>query len=152
MRTPLSLLACIGALALVSVGCSGPEKKLGRGMNNMTEFTRLGEIRRSMEQAALWDGTELAYTTGFFRGFNRSMARTLVGAFEVLTFPIPGYDPYLKPGNRLIPDITVDPTYPDSFRPRLLADPSFTPDATLGFGGGDIAPFSPGSRFRIFDY
>jgi len=34
----------------------------------------------------------------------------------------------------------------------LLEDPTFGPDAALGFSGGDIAPIFPGSRFRIFDY
>lgn len=124
-------------------GCAGPERKLGRGINNVTEFARFGEIRRSMEQTALWDNTEMAYTTGVFRGFNRSVARTAVGAYEILTFPIPGYDPVFLPEN---------PVYPDSYRPNLIADPTFGPDAALGFSGGDVAPMIMGSRFRIFDY
>ena len=44
------------------------------------------------------------------------------------------------------------PVYPDSYTPNLIADPSFGPDASLGFSGGDVAPFIPGSRFRVFDY
>jgi hypothetical protein len=27
----------------------------------------------------------------------------------------------------------------------------FATDTNLGFSGGDVAPFIPGSRFRIFD-
>lgn len=137
---------------MFATGCAGPEQKLGRGMNNLTEVFRLGEIRRSMEDSALWEGSDAAYTRGFLKGFNRTMARTVVGAFEVLTFPFPGYEPYLKPGNEFFPDITVDPVYPDSYKPHMLADPAFSPDANLGFSGGDVAPFAPGSRFRIFDY
>jgi putative exosortase-associated protein (TIGR04073 family) len=143
MRISSSLFAALSAVSLFAVGCAGPEQKLGRGMNNMTEFARMGEIRRSMEQTALWDNTDAAYTTGVMRGVNRSLARTAVGAYEVVTFPLPPYDPIFLPAN---------PVYPDSFRPRLLADPTFGPDAALGFSGGDVAPMVPGSRFRIFDY
>jgi putative exosortase-associated protein (TIGR04073 family) len=103
----------------------------------------MGELRRAMEQTALWENTDAAYTTGFIRGVNRTLARTAVGVYEVATFPIPSYDPIFLPEY---------PVYPDSFRPRLIADPTFGPDASLGFSGGDIAPMIPGSRFRIFDY
>lgn len=143
MRKIFVMVAVAGFAALFATGCAGPEEKLGRGINNMTEFTRLGEIRRSMEQTAVWDGTEQAYTTGFIRGFNRSLARTAVGVYEVVTFPIPSYDPVFLPEN---------PVYPDSYAPKLLADPTFSPDASLGFSGGDVAPMIPGSRFSIYDY
>lgn len=116
---------------------------MGRGINNATEFLRLGEIRRSMEQTALWDGNEVGYTTGFLRGFNRSLVRTGVGLYEIVTAPFPSYDPHLLPEN---------PVFPDSYRPKLIADPTFAPDGALGFSGGDVAPMIPGSRFRIFDY
>jgi len=134
------------------VGCKGPEKKLSRGITNATEFARLGELRRSIEQKALWDGPEAGYTAGFIHGFNRSVVRTLVGVYEVVTFPVPSYEPWLKPGNRLYPDATVGPAYPDNFRPNWMADSLFETDTLLGFSGGDTAPFVPGSRFRIFDY
>jgi len=49
-------------------GCAGPEKKLGRGLNNITEFVRLGEIQRSIEQTALWEGPRTAFTTGPYSG------------------------------------------------------------------------------------
>jgi putative exosortase-associated protein (TIGR04073 family) len=143
MRTSFSLLAVLGAVTLMAAGCAGPERKFGRGMLNVTEFTRMGEIRRSMEQTALWENKEGAYTTGFMHGFNRSLARTAVGAYEVVTAPFPPYDPVFLPEY---------PVYPDSYRPRLIADPTFGPDADLGFSGGDVAPMLPGSRFRIFDY
>ncbi len=139
-------------LLLINSGCAGPEQKLGRGVNNLSEFTRMGEIRRSVEQSALYGPNEVAYTSGFFKGFNRSVARTVVGAFEILTFPIPSYEPYLKPGNYLIPDISEHPVYPDSYKPRLITDSAFETDTQMGFTGGDIAPLVPGSRFRIFDY
>jgi putative exosortase-associated protein (TIGR04073 family) len=145
MRRFLSLTLGVAAIGLFATGCAGPEKKFGRGMNNVTEFARLGEIRRSMEQTAIWEGTDKAYTLGFMRGLNRSLARTAVGAFEVLTFPIPtpDYEPYFFP---------TDPDYPDADKPNFIADPSWSPDSALGFSGGDIAPMIPGSRFRVYDY
>src|SRR3989442_5765417 len=97
----------IAVCVAVVTGCAGPEKKLGRGLNNVLEFTRGGEIRRSMEQTALWDGTDAAYTTGFIRGFNRSVARTFVGAVEGLTFPVPPYDALYTSTNATYPDCSV---------------------------------------------
>jgi len=152
MRSKLSLFAAAALVAALSVGCAGPEKKLGRGINNVTEFARLGELRRSVEQTALQDGAAVGYTTGFLRGINRSVIRTAVGAFEVVTFPIPSYDPYLAPGCPLMPDASVKPVWPDSYEPHLISDTTFEPDAALGFSGGDMMPFVPGSRFRVFDY
>src|SRR3954462_6659177 len=101
MRRFLSLAVGLPAIGFLATGCAGPEKKFSRGINNVTEFARLGEIRRSMEQTALWEGPEAAYTTGFFHGVNRSLARTAVGAFEIVTFPIPlpNYDPIFLPAN-----------------------------------------------------
>ena len=143
MRIKFGWLSAVTVAGLFLSGCAGPERKLGRGINNVTEFARMGEIRRSMEQTALWDNTDAAYTTGVIRGINRSLARTAVGAYEIITFPIPTYDPIFLPEN---------PVYPDSYQPALIADPTFGPDAALGFSGGDVAPMVPGSRFRIFDY
>ena len=151
--------------AAVVAGCAGPEKKLGRGLNNMLEFTRGGELRRSMEQTALWDGTDAAYTTGFIRGFNRSVARTFVGAVEVLTFPVPPYDALYTSTNAIYPDFSVrnskypwggiilpeNPVYPANYQPSLLSDSIFDTDTSLGFSGGDVLPMFPGSRFHIFD-
>ena len=137
-------MAALSVLAAgLFAGCAGPEQKLGRGINNVTEFARMGEIRRSVEQTAIWESTDQAYTTGFIRGVNRSLARTAVGAFEIVSFPFPPFDPIFLPS---------DPVYPDSYRPSLIADPTFGADANLGFSGGDIAPMVPGSRFRVFDY
>ncbi len=138
--------------ALVLVGCTGPgmhgpERKFGRGINNMTELVRGGEMRRSLEQTALFRGPDVAYTTGFVHGLNRSLARTFVGVYEVVTFPIPN-----GPGKDYSPIITPEnPVYPASYKPGLIADQTFATDANLGFSGGDVAPFIPGSRFRVFD-
>ncbi len=167
MRISISLLTTVSALTLLSLGCAGPEQKLGRGLNNMAEITRMGEMRRSIEQTALWEGADTAYTAGFFRGFNRGLARTAIGVFEVLTFPFPTptYGPLFTPKGPLYPDYSTrtyifpfgglalpeHPVYPDSYRPGLIEDSIFFTDTSLGFSGGDIAPMIPGSRFRIFE-
>jgi putative exosortase-associated protein (TIGR04073 family) len=139
-------LALVAIVALTSFGCARSEQKFGRGVRNMTEFARMGEIRRSVEQTALFDSPDMAYTTGFIEGFNKSLARTGVGIYEVLTAPFPPYDPVFTD---YIPE---HPQYPDSHRPQMLADPTVGPDTYLGFSGGAIAPMVPGSRFRIFDF
>ena len=145
MRKSFPLLGAVVLTGLLAAGCAGPEKKLGRGLNNMFEIVRMGEMRRTVEQTAVFDSPDTAYSTGVIRGLNRSLARVGVGLYEVATFPIPSYDPictaYLKP----------NPAYPDNFKPGLLEDSSFATDTTIGFSGGDIMPFIPGSRFRVFD-
>lgn len=149
MRRTSSLLSivAVAAVAVLATGCAGPEKKFGRGLADITEPIRLGEFRRTMEQTAIVDGPDVSYTRGFISGINKTIARAAVGAYEVVTFPIPDhhfkdYEPLLHP---------VNPVYPDSYTPRLLADPMYQPDSTLGFASGDVAPWLPGSRFRIFD-
>ena len=97
MRKFISSTVATLAIGIFATGCAGPEQKLGRGFNNLTELTRMGEIRRSMEQTALWEGTDKAYTTGVIRGFNRSLARTGVGLYEIVTFPFPTYEPIFLP-------------------------------------------------------
>jgi putative exosortase-associated protein (TIGR04073 family) len=144
MRNIFSLLAVLAVAAFAS-GCANMENKLGRGFRNSTEFVRLGDIRRSMEQAALLESPEIAYTSGAIRGFNRSLFRTGVGIYEIVTFPLPPYRPVFV--NYLPPE----PVYPDCFRPGMVADSSFATDTSLGFSGGDVAPFIPGSRFKIFE-
>ncbi len=145
MRKTLPLLAVVALAGLMATGCANTERKFGRGISNMMEPIRLGELRRSMEQAALFDGPDAGYSTGFFRGLNRTLARTGVGVYEVVTAPLPPYDPvlttYLAPG----------PVYPDSYHPGLVEDSTFSTDTNLGYSGGDIMPFIPGNRFSIFD-
>jgi putative exosortase-associated protein (TIGR04073 family) len=136
--SPLSVLA-VTALALS--GCQSAEKKLGRGINNLTEPFRMGEMNRSIEQSSLWDGPGVGGARGAIHGFNRTVGRTVVGAFEVLTFPLPS-DPYILP---------VAPVYPDSYKPGSIDTPTLRTDTNLGIGGGEVAPMFPGSRFRVFD-
>ena len=40
-------------MPLFAAGCTGPEQKLGRGLDNTFEIVRWGELRRSVEQNAV---------------------------------------------------------------------------------------------------
>jgi hypothetical protein len=102
-------------VALLGVGCAGPEQKLGRGMSNAGEIVRLNEMQRSIEQGGVFYGTD----TGIH----------------------PIWTSYLAPM----------PEYTDSYKPRKWDEPVFFTDDSLGFSGGDIAPWIPGSRFHVFD-
>lgn len=132
------------AAALFAAGCAGPEQKLGRGLSNTFEVVRWGELRHSVEQEAVLGAPGSGYY-GFIHGFDRSVQRTGLGLYEVVTFPVPSYKPALA--NRFSPD----PVFPESYKPDHLSDPLFDTDTDTGFSGGDVAPFIPGSRFQIFD-
>jgi len=142
MRNVISLLALA---ALFTSGCAGPEQKFGRGMSNTFEIVRAGEMRRSIEQTAVFESPSAGYTVGAVRGLNRTLARTGLGLYEIVTAPFPPYHPiwtsYLSPG----------PVYPESYKPGLISDSTFDTDTYTGFSGGDVAPYIPGSRFRVFD-
>jgi len=134
------------AVALLATGCTGPEQKLGRGLNNSFEVIRWGEWRRSVEQNTVEPLPGTGYF-GFIHGFDRSLERTGLGIFETVTFPIPmpDYQPiftkYFAP----------DPVFPMSYKPGIVSDALFDTDTYTGFSGGDVAPWVPGSRFSIFD-
>jgi len=145
MRNRLTFLAALVVGGALLAGCAKTEKKLGRGMSNSFEIVRLGEMRRTVEQTAIFEGADVGYTYGLMHGLNRSLARTGIGFYEILTCPFPSYD---QPFADSFPPGTV---FPDNYRPTLVEDPSFSTDTNLGFSGGDLTPFVPGSRFRVFD-
>ena len=145
MRNIFSFLATLVIAGALTSGCSSAQKKLGRGLSNMGEPVRLGEMRRSIEQPALFDRPGGHYATGFVRGTCKTFARMGIGVYEVVTFPFPSYDPvctdYLSPNC----------VYPDNYRPDILDDSLFATDSEMGFSGIDVVPFVPGSRFKIFN-
>lgn len=147
MLKKFTIFLSLAAISFVVAGCEGPEEKLGRGLNNLAEFGRGGEFRRSFEQASIFGAPADGPTTGIIHGLDRTVERTFAGAYEVLTFPVPNH----SPGNYGPVFFPADPVYPDSYKPNWLADTTLSPDTSLGFSGGDLAPMIPGSRFRIFD-
>jgi putative exosortase-associated protein (TIGR04073 family) len=145
MRYNLPLLSALAMIGALATGCANVEDKFGRGMSNSYEIIRGGEMRRSVEDTMIFESPQAAYTTGVVRGFDRTIARTGIGIFEMVTAPLPPYHPlftdYLSPG----------PVYPDSYTPRRLSDAGTSTDSQSGFDGGDVAPMIPGSRFHIFN-
>ena len=162
MRIAFSFLAVVVVAGLT--GCAGPEQKFGRGVSNLGEIARGGEMRRAKEQTGLWDGPSQG-PTGFARGFTRTMARTGVGIYEVVTFPLPPYRPVFVQKAPLYPDASVKtrnpawgglelsekPVYPSSFSPIFPFTGVFDTDRQLGFSGGAVAPWLPGNRFSVLD-
>jgi len=141
MRSHLKPVCLLVTAAAALVGCTSAEQKLGRGLNNMSEPFRMGELQRSYEQGALFGGANGA-TVGVVKGINRTIGRTVVGVVEVLSFPIPS-DPYIKADGKV---------YPDSYKPSGLgASTILSTDNSLGFESSDVAPNIPGSRFRVID-
>lgn len=152
MRNFIFTLVGSAALAVLATGCAGPEQKLGRGINNSLEVFRGGEMRRSIEQTTVFDCPEAGYTTGLIRGVNRTLARTGLGWWEILTFPFPNHSPssYDAIATR---SLAASPVYPDSYRPGVLGgDTTLETDSNVGMSTGDVAPMIPGSRFTIFGH
>lgn len=153
MRKIIFPLAAI-AVALIAVGCEGPEQKLGRGLSNTFEIVRWGELRRSVELNGVEPIPSFGYY-GFVHGFDRSIERTGLGIAEVVTFPIPTptYAPMAPkfydhaPGDDRV---DADPVQPSSYTPGHISDAIFDTDTFTGFSGGDVAPWAPGSRFSIW--
>jgi putative exosortase-associated protein (TIGR04073 family) len=136
----------VAALATAGVtGCSGPEHKLSRGLDNTFELVRWGDMRRSAEQGAVFSSPDISYSYGVVHGFDQSICRAGLGIYEVVTFPFPAYHPVCT--NK----VPINPQYPDSYRPNLISGSTFDTCTYSGYGGGDIAPMFPGSRFSIFD-
>ena len=144
MRISFSLLAAAATVALFSVGCAGPEQKMGRGVSNTLNVVNMGELNRGVEQSALLGTPGPGYAPGFFHGLNQTLARTGMGIYEIVTFPFPPYHPVMTK--------YVSPTqgYPDSYKPGIIDGPVFQTDTYFGFSGGDEFPFIPGSRFAVF--
>jgi putative exosortase-associated protein (TIGR04073 family) len=144
MRNALSLFGLLAIIAVVTPGCSGPEEKLGRGVRNTADIVRMGELRTSVEQTGVWDGPADACTTGVVKGVDKTLARTGLGIYEVITFPIPPYHPiwtkYLSP----------EPSQPDNYVSSLPSGPLYATDHYTGFSGGSAFGWVPGSQFNVF--
>jgi putative exosortase-associated protein (TIGR04073 family) len=144
MRQLIFALAVVASAAALT-GCTGPERKLARGIDNTMEIVRWGDMRRSVEQEGVFSGPDYTYTYGSIHGFDQSVSRIGLGLYEIVTFPIPSYNPVLTS------KVPALPQSPESFKPGLMDDTIFNTDTYTGFSGGDVAPFIPGSRFKIFD-
>jgi hypothetical protein len=145
MAKSFSILGAVVLLAVLAAGCAGPEKKFGRGINNVYEPIRLAEMRRSIEQGALAKPNDINYHTGVIRGFNKHSP----GRASASTRSSPRRS---RPMIRFSPITCAESQYPDSLQARLFEDSTFR----HGYfhrvqRRRSVAPFIPGSRFRVFD-
>jgi putative exosortase-associated protein (TIGR04073 family) len=148
MRNVTSLFALAALAALFTAGCAGPEERLGSGFTNLTEFARMGEIDRSIEQTAVFNAPDYNYATGFIHGFDQSVYRTTMGVYQIVTFPAGNLLTQSDFDKKYVPQGVV---HPDSYRPALADAPVFQTDTYFGFSGGNVAPFIPGNQFSIFE-
>ena len=96
------LLAVLLMAVLVAPGyCYGPVEKLSRGISNI--FTFPCEIPYQISETNKQNGLPAAIGYGTLKGIFYSVARLLVGGYEVITFPIPA------PGN--FEPILTDPEF-----------------------------------------
>ena len=144
MRKLIFLFAAVVSVAGLT-GCAGPQRKLARGWDNTMELVRWGDMRQSVEQEAVFSGPDYTYSYGVIHGFGQSIGRAGLGVYEIVTFPIPSYNPVCTT------KIPAHPQCPDNYKPGLINDPLFGTDTYTGYSGGDIAPIIPGSRFKVFD-
>ena len=57
----------------------------------------------------------------------------------------------ISTGIRTLPGMPEKPVFPDSYKPGLPGNSIFDTDTLVGFSGGDVAPWFPGSRFTTLD-
>ncbi len=158
MRKLLFLVAIAATTASIT-GCQGPEQKLSRGLGNTMEVVRWGDMRRNIEQGAVFTSPNINYSYGVIHGFDQSVKRIGLGVVETATFFIPNPHSANSTQNAhwdynsplCTNSVPATPQYPDSYRPGLISSSTFDTDTYTGFSGGDVAPFVPGSRFEIFD-
>ena len=80
-------------------------RKLGRGVSNIV--TSIFEFPKSIQETLYEDGIIAAGTYGILDGVYKFTLRTLVGVYEVATFPIPfpaDYAPIVDPEFMFSPD------------------------------------------------
>ena len=80
-------------------------RKLGRGVANVTTSTL--EVPKAIQESFYDDGPMAAATYGLLDGIYKFVARTVVGVFEIVTFPFPlpeDYAPIVEPEFLFSPD------------------------------------------------
>jgi putative exosortase-associated protein (TIGR04073 family) len=95
------LFLIISGLVTIDSGlvyAGDPVQKLGRGITNVaTGWVEIPkEIGRSVEKSGDFAGL----VVGPFKGIAKAIGRTIVGVYEVVTFPIPlprRYEPVIEP-------------------------------------------------------
>lgn len=84
-------------------GAAGVWEKAGRGLGNLT-LGFLVEWPKTVVHESDARGPAFGLTVGLIKGMALGVGRTLVGVYELLTFPLPNgsdYGPVLEPGSPL---------------------------------------------------
>lgn len=84
------------SFAQTSTGDNNAMTKLGRGLLNIIDAVT--EIPGTMMRKSAEEGAATGMTVGAFEGVFNTIARALVGAYEVATFPVPvpgDYEPIM---------------------------------------------------------
>ena len=103
----LIICAIIVSLFCIQSPCFAQNmlRKLGRGVANVA--TGIVEVPKSIQEIFYSDGPVAAGTYGILDGVYKFLARTVVGAFEIATFPFPipaNYEPIIEPEFLFSPD------------------------------------------------
>ena len=107
MRRPAVAFAIILSLLCIQSPCFAGDllRKLGRGTCNVA--TSAFEIPKSIQEAFYEEGPLAAATYGVLDGVLKFVVRTVVGAYEIATFPLPlpaDYAPIIEPEFLFSPD------------------------------------------------
>lgn len=89
-------------------GAPGPWKKAGRGLSNVT-LGFVVEWPKTVAHESETHGPAFGLTVGLIKGIGLGVGRTLLGVYELLTFPLPNgsdYAPILEPGTPFSMDRT----------------------------------------------
>ena len=108
MFITLALGILVGVILPATVGAQeagDTASKIGlkgfRGVSN-TVLGLVTEIPRTMYYDSVEEGPAYGLTVGFFEGIALGVGRTVVGVYELVTFPIPfpeEYQPVLQPSD-----------------------------------------------------
>lgn len=120
MKRALSLiLAIVFITTFASVGyAQNAPVKLGRGIiNTLTGFL---EVPLKVIRVSKNEGMPMGLSVGVLKGIGWGLYRTVVGVYEVITFPIPapaGYEPIMDPPHLFTNDTMAgDPSMAIEFR------------------------------------
>ena len=108
------IFVLIVSLACIQSDCFAQNmlRKLGRGVSNIA--TGAFEIPKAIQESFYDDGPIAAVTYGVLDGIYKFMVRTVVGAYETATFPIPlpsDYRPIVEPEFLFSPEDTSSSIY-----------------------------------------
>ncbi|HEV8663958.1 MAG TPA: exosortase system-associated protein, TIGR04073 family [Candidatus Methylomirabilis sp.] len=81
-------------------GTAGAWEKVERGVSNLTVGFVI-EVPKTVAAESESHGPAFGLTAGLIKGMGLGVGRTLVGVYELLTFPFPNgsdYGPVLEPG------------------------------------------------------